>query len=144
MNLKELQKKLSVESFTKMTDRPMKAYVKKVVADAQTNAPSIVTRIENNEAVQYPTNVGNTISGSYSNGIAEINVGDREAAYIEFGTGKYARELLGTYDLEWKKIAFEHYVNGRGNTIPAEYLYPAINNNYVFLDQELQKMLDKL
>lgn len=142
--LDKLMRSLSPEGVQKSFDKPMKSYIKKVVSDAQSNAPSIVTRIENGQAVQYPTNVGASITGSYSNGVGEINVGDPEGPYIEFGTGRYASDLLGTYPKEWQDIAWDYYRNGKGNTIPAEYLYPAVKNNNNFLDQELQKALDKL
>lgn len=142
--LNKLMNNLSEQGLNKMAEKPLKEYSKKVVSDAQSNAPTVVSRITDKGLVQEPTNVGQMISADYKNGLATINIMDKEVGYVEFGTGKYARDLLGTYDLEWKKLAFEFYVDGSGNTIPAPFIYPAVQENQKILDQELQKMLDKL
>jgi hypothetical protein len=142
--LSTLLNKLSQEGVTKLTNKPLKEYIKKVVDNAKSNAPTLVTQIRENHTTYYATNVGSTISGGVKNGIGYLDVGDPEGPYLEFGTGKFAKTLLGTYPIEWRIIASEFYKTGKGITVATPYLYPAIEANEKVLDQELQKMLDKL
>jgi hypothetical protein len=135
---------LSQEGVNKLTNKPLKEYIKKVVDDAKSNAPTLVTQIKDNTTIYYSTNVGSTISGGVKNGIGYLDVSDPEGPYLEFGTGKFAKSLLGTYPVEWRIIAAEFYETGKGITVATPYLYPAIEANEKILDQELQKMLDKL
>jgi Bacteriophage protein of unknown function (DUF646). len=60
-------------------------------------------------------------------------------AYIEFGTGTYVEVAE-----EWKNIAWQFYINGRGQMHPHPYFYPAFiegRNRYL---QDLRNALDQL
>lgn len=49
------------------------------------------------------------------------------SAYVEFGTGQYAKSYLATIpDNYWKDLARKFYVNGEGLTRPQPFLYPAV------------------
>lgn len=49
------------------------------------------------------------------------------SAYVEFGTGQYAKGYLATIpDNYWKDLARKFYVNGEGLTRPQPFLYPAV------------------
>lgn len=135
---------LSSEGLTKLSNKPLKEYMSKVVSDAKTNAPSVVIDRTDGVVNVKPTNVGATITGGVKNGVGYVDVGDPEGPYIEFGTGKFASDLLGTYPPEWQDIAWDFYAGGKGTTESSAYLKPAFDNNEKILDQELQKMLDKL
>lgn len=142
--LNKLMNNLSEQGLNKMSQKPLKEYMNKVVTDAKTNAPSIVIDRVNGVANIKSTNVGATITGGVKNGVGYVDVGDPEGPYIEFGTGQFARDLLGTYPPEWQDIASDFYAGGKGTTESSEYLKPAFDNNEKIFDQELQKMLDKL
>jgi len=55
----------------------------------------------------------------------EVRAATNYAAYVEFGTGgeytKYEPKLTN----EWKNIAADHWVSGKGTTRPQPYMYPA-------------------
>lgn len=57
-------------------------------------------------------------------------------AYIEFGTGTYV-EVAD----EWKDIAWQFYVNGKGQLHPHPFFYPAFNEGR---DRYLQDLKDAL
>jgi len=49
------------------------------------------------------------------------------AAYIEFGTGPYARDYVPSLPKEWQDIAERKIVNRQGRNDKQPYLYPAVN-----------------
>lgn len=51
------------------------------------------------------------------------------SAYLEFGTGNFAKSLLGPYPKDWKDMAMKFYINGLGRTPSQPYLYPAYQKN---------------
>ena len=73
---------------------------------------------------------------------AEVGVmGENDlAAYIEFGTGLSAREILAPYPQEIRDIAMKFYVNGQGIMQGHPYLY----NNYLRLLHGFRVELDKI
>lgn len=74
--------------------------------------------------------------------VAEVGVmGDNPlAAYIEFGTGLSAVEILSPYPQWIKDIAMEFYINGMGTIEGKPYLY----NNYLRLMHGFRTELDKV
>lgn len=62
-------------------------------------------------------------------------------AYIEFGTGEYARSTVGLYDQEWRDMAYEFYVNGKGKLPARPYMYPAYVKNTTGLRDKLIRYL---
>ena len=47
------------------------------------------------------------------------------AAYVEFGTGKYAAEYVPTIDKDWQILAQTYKTTGNGRLPTNKYLYPA-------------------
>jgi len=47
------------------------------------------------------------------------------AAYVEFGTGKYAAEYVPSIDKEWQKLALSYKTTGKGTLPKSPYLYPS-------------------
>lgn len=84
------------------------------------------------------------IDKKFSNGglKAEVGVmGDNPmAAYIEFGTGLSAREILAPYPQWIRDIAMQFYVNGEGTLQGKPYLY----NNFLMLMHSFRVELDKI
>ena len=66
--------------------------------------------------------------------------GNHIAAYIEFGTGLSAREILAPYPQWIKDIAHEFYVNGQGTLQGKPYLY----NNFLVIAEKFKKELKEL
>lgn len=61
------------------------------------------------------------------------------AAYVEFGTG--ARVQVAE---EWKDLAWQFYVNGKGYLPPTPYLYPAWKSGGVQYEKDLKNLLEHL
>lgn len=81
-----------------------------MVARANCKAQSIASTISS----------GKNESGGYqvtTNGVISV--------YLEFGTGNYAKTLLGNYPQDWKDMAMKFYINGLGRMPAQPYLYPA-------------------
>lgn len=140
--LDELKKKISERGFTAIVNRSMKTYVKKVVKDAKDKAPSVITYFKDGESTSEATNVASSIFGYYKDKQAVFDVADRQGPYIEFGTGKYAADLLSTYPTEWQDIAWDFFENGEGTLFSYPYMYPAITENEGVILQEIQKELN--
>ena len=66
--------------------------------------------------------------------------GNHIAAYIEFGTGLSAREILAPYPQWIKDIAHEFYVNGQGKLQGKPYLY----NNFLAISEKFKRDLKEL
>lgn len=66
--------------------------------------------------------------------------GNHIAAYIEFGTGLSAREILAPYPQWIKDIAHEFYVNGQGKLQGKPYLY----NNFLVIAEKFKRELKEL
>ena len=62
------------------------------------------------------------------------------AAYIEFGTGLSAQEILAPYPQWVKDIAMKFYVNGLGTLVGKPYLY----NNFLRHEATFRKKLKEL
>ena len=63
--------------------------------------------------------------------------GDHMAAYLEFGTGRYAAKYVSTLPEPFQKLAMRFYVNGKGRMLEHPYLIPS----YL---QEGERLKDKL
>ena len=66
--------------------------------------------------------------------------GNHIAAYIEFGTGLSAREILAPYPQWVKDIAHEFYVNGQGKLQGKPYLY----HNFLVIAEKFKRDLKEL
>jgi hypothetical protein len=66
--------------------------------------------------------------------------GNHIAAYIEFGTGLSAREILAGYPKWIQDIAYEFYVNGQGTLQGKPYLY----NNFLVIAEKFKRDLKEL
>jgi hypothetical protein len=66
-------------------------------------------------------------------------------AWLEFGTGLSAREILSNpqYTQEVRDIARRFYRNGRGRIIGQPYLMPAFFRNTANLVQEIENEINK-
>ena len=140
--LKELKQKISQRGFQAQVNKAMKVYVKKVVQEAKQEAPTQITYFSEGYIRVDPTSVGSTITGSYQNGQAIFDVADPQGPYIEFGTGRFAAELMGQRPKEWQDLAWEYFKTGKGILMSNPYMYPAITENEKVILEELQKNLN--
>ena len=65
------------------------------------------------------------------------------AAYIEFGTGLSASQILAPYPQWVKDIAYEYYVSGEGTLIGKPYLFNNFLKNIETFERDLNNLLEK-
>lgn len=65
------------------------------------------------------------------------------AAYIEFGTGLSASQILAPYPQWVKDIAYEYYVSGKGALIGKPYLFNNFLKNIETFERDLNNLLEK-
>lgn len=71
----------------------------------------------------------------YTVGVQNVPI----AAYLEFGTGAFVE-----IQPEWKSLAMQFYVNGKGTIKPHPYLYPAYHEESEKYITNLRKALKSL
>lgn len=65
------------------------------------------------------------------------------AAYLEFGTGRYAANYVPSLEPEWEALAKQFYKNGQGTTPERPYLYPSYKRILPILYKDLEQIVDK-
>jgi hypothetical protein len=78
-------------------------------------------------------------------GLDVPGTGEQWEAWMEFGTGLSAREILSNpqYSQEVRDIARRFYRNGKGRIIGQPYLMPAFFRNTATLVQEIENEINK-
>lgn len=71
----------------------------------------------------------------------EVAVKVNYAAYVEFGTGMKYKAYSQNLTNEWKNIAADFFVSGKGTTRPQPYLYPAAKLGMAKLKERFLKLL---
>lgn len=118
--------------------------VKDLVIDSITTVELLATRsLTANSTAELNLNFIN-IDKKFSNGglTGEVGVmGDNDlAAYLEFGTGKSAREILAPYPQWVQDIAMKFFKTGDGTLKGKPYLF----NNFLVIWQHFIDELDKI
>ena len=78
-------------------------------------------------------------------GLGVPSTGEQWEAWMEFGTGLSAREILSNpkYSQEVRNIARTFYRDGKGRIIGKPYLMPAFYRNTANLVQEIENEINK-
>ena len=111
-----------IESITAIT-------AQEIATDAASNAPA------NYGKLRQSINANKEGKMLYNVNVNAVPIG----AYVEFGTGA----KVDVPD-EWKDLAWQFYVNGKGYLPPTPYLYPAYRKGRAQYEKDLQDLLDKL
>lgn len=119
----------------------------KISAVTQINAEEIATKatqklssytdVDPDGKIAQSINVEPKTTGllKYSIGVNQLPMG----AYLEFGTGVFVQVAP-----EWKDIAWQFYVNGKGWLQPHPYLYPAYMNGKEQYEKDLKDLFQRL
>ena len=80
--------------------------------------------------------ISGTIRVNKASGKFEISAGEglsipQIAAYHEFGTGDFAKALVGTLPQDWQLYAKSFYVNGMGRLPAKPYMFPALSEETI-------------
>ena len=82
---------------------------------------------------------------AYNVGLSVPSTGEQWEAWMEFGTGLSAEQILGRagYTSEIKAQAKNFFRNGKGRIIGRPYFYPAFFRNTANLVQEIENEINK-
>lgn len=130
---KELIKALSKfgEETEKRIDQITHATATQIADQAKFNAPRANAEINIAQSI----NVSKESKLFYTVNVNAVPI----AAYLEFGTGAFVEVAP-----EWKDMAWEFYVNGKGRLHPQPYLYPAYTRGKKIYEANLKALLDQL
>lgn len=118
--------KVGVKNLAVVTNA-IKKYGERVQRDVQDEIFKQTTNIELEANQKKPNNIYIDKRVSPMTGVVSASAygSDKIAAYIEFGTGRFASELLSRYPKEVQDLARQYYVNGQGRLPYKPYLIPA-------------------
>jgi HK97 gp10 family phage protein len=103
------------DDFAKEVDDELAAAALEIVRKAKENAPPDYSRLR-----------GAINSEKLSLLRHEVRVSVNYAAYVEFGTGQNYKNYEPKLPNEWRNIAADFWVSGKGKTRAQPYLYPAV------------------
>lgn len=121
--------KMRVEGLSKLK-QSMNQYrkaIEKVTAEGLKEGANIIAQ----EAKVWckAQSIASTIKVVYTNKKYEITTSGVISAYLEFGTGNFAKALLSGYPDDWRQLAYKFYISGLGRMPAQPYLYPAYVDN---------------
>lgn len=112
----------------------VKEFMQKVMADALANLP------HGSQYLRATFHIEVTDEG-YT---AWVYSDDELAAYVEFGTGIWARAYLSGKPMEMKVEAIKFFINGKGTMFAQPYLFPAYYRYMGWFEPELKQRLDRI
>jgi len=65
----------------------------------------------------------------------------RYAAYVEFGTGPYAKEYTAGIDDEWQEYAFEFKTSKPGHTPAQPFFYPSVREVFPQMVKRIENII---
>lgn len=139
MNIKGMtQLRKTLQSLPDQVDAMVKKtlmdFAQRIFNEAMSNLPAGATAIRSTYRIE-------TRNGGMSVSIITDN---EIAAYIEFGTGRYAASYLSGQPQEVKDEAIKFFVNGEGTMQARPYLFPAYYKYREALLIELNKQLSRI
>jgi hypothetical protein len=127
------------------TSKNLSTYKTKMFRDVVQLVENAITDVQIAATMDAPKFV--TINKKFTNkgltgevGVMGEMEGNHIAAYIEFGTGLSAREILAPYPQWIRDIAYEFYVSGQGTLKGKPYLY----NNFLVIADKFKRELKTL
>lgn len=122
------------------------------MATLQQRTEAVAQHVINKTANKIVQDAKSAAPGSLSTGIfsiqspmqAQVIGGDEFAAYVDFGTGDFAKEYVATLPPDVQAEAMEFFVNGKGKGHPTPFFFPSVFRNspqlLIDLEIELQKL----
>jgi hypothetical protein len=127
--------------------------VKDVLANTATNVEKQAIASAPTQWEGFPLNIKQKIDKKSSNngllwqvGVDVPTTGEQWEAWMEFGTGLSAREILSNpqYSQEVRTIARTYYRNGKGRIIGQPYLMPSFYRNTANLVNDMVDEINKV
>jgi len=120
------------DDIKKMVDFAMASNTEAMASEAKNRAPVDTGRLRASITVDKIKNFSYEL-------VAQTNY----AAYLEFGTGKYAASYVGNLEKEWQILAKQFYVNGQGRISAQPYFYPSVKRITPILFKDVENILDR-
>ncbi len=131
--IKNLEKKL--DNKLKEIDIEMEASMQEMVTVAKQKAP---VALKNGGRLR--SSIGYIKDRPFSYALVART---RYAAYVEFGTGKYALKYVKGLEEYWRNVADRYYKNGKGKTKQKPFFYPAVNTVLPVMFNRIRQILKK-
>ena len=140
-------------AYVKKKETAMVEAVKDVLANTATDVEKQAIASAPTQWEGFPLNIKQKIDKKSSNngllwqvGVDVPTTGEQWEAWMEFGTGLSAREILSNpqYSQEVRTIARTYYRNGQGRIIGQPYLMPAFYRNTANLVSEMINEINKV
>jgi hypothetical protein len=107
--------KVNFNKISDEIDMEMGNGIEKIITQAKTLVPANFSRLR---------------SSLYVNKLGKFNYefgsNVNYAAYVEFGTGRYAASYVPSLEPEWQRFALSYKTSNPGNLDKSPYLYPSI------------------
>lgn len=118
----------------------------KSIQAAQKQINRTANKIVQEASSAAPGSLSNTINSTQTTPLgAQIIAGTSElAAYVEWGTGDYAKEYVATLSPEEQAEALTFFISGKGKGHPHPYFFPSVYKNSPELLANIEKELQKL
>jgi HK97 gp10 family phage protein len=139
-------------AYIKKKETEMVEAVKDVLANTATDVEKQAIASAPSQWEGFPLNIKQKIDKKSSNngllwqvGVDVPTSGEQWEAWMEFGTGLSAREILSNpqYSQEVRTIARTYYRNGKGRIIGQPYLMPAFYRNSANLVNDMVDEINK-
>ena len=139
-------------AYIKKKETAMIEAVKDVLANTATDVEKEAIASAPTQWEGYPLNIKQKIDKKSSNngllwqvGIDVPTSGEQWEAWMEFGTGLSAREILSNpqYSQEVRTLARTYYRNGQGRIVGEPYLMPAFYRNTANLVTDMVNEINK-
>lgn len=140
-------------AYVKKKENAMIEAVKDVLANTATDVEKQATASAPSQYQGFPLNIKQKIGKKSSNngllwqvGLDVPTSGEQWEAWMEFGTGLSAKEILSNpqYSQEVRTLAKTYFRNGQGRIIGEPYLMPAFYRNSDNLVNEMVSEINKV
>ena len=140
-------------AYVKKKETAMVEAVKDVLANTATDVEKQAIASAPTQWEGFPLNIKQKIDKKSSNngllwqvGVDVPTTGEQWEAWMEFGTGLSAREILSNpqYSQEVRDIARRFYRNGKGRIVGNPYLMPAFYRNTANLVNDMVDEINKV
>ena len=129
-NLKQILTNLPKETFEKI-DGEVEGAMYDIQANTKRRCPNNLGGLAN--SVTNPEKLGEMKW--------ELSVQKFYAPYVNFGTGLYASQFLGSQDEEWNAYAMQFYVNGKGRIHGNGFFTNSVNEGRIKLINKVKDIL---
>lgn len=122
----------------------LKRYAEMLEKDADTQMKETTNAIATSAKGRAKSeSVASTIQASKTEDGYAVTTQGEISAYLEFGTGNYAKALLSTYPKDWTDMARRFFISGAGRMPAQPYLYPSYQEKKQAFINDLKKAIER-